>query len=1142
MAKKFDFLSPGVNIREIDQSFLPQEREADGPIIIGRTRKGPANKPVRVKNLDDFVSVFGLPVAGGNGTQGDIWREGNTVGPTYASYAAQAWLASENSPVTVVRLAGEQHSAVETGGEAGWQVGSAGIGSTGNNSTAYGLFIGDSTDAGEALKLTIERNSSYDPGGLQDDDTKLEFRRAASVAGVDHGDVPAANLANGLVLEIDFVAAGSGHGTVTRSALGGAGSDTPLLTITVSTTGTFEHTLGFIHDALVAEAARSDDLLGEIGFDYTANGNSSTLDIYNFATDTILSVLDRDGTQPQFDADGFNSAATPAAVTNKDLQNGTGGFVHTGLATTSGETDGALAAVFYCVTGALALVGERAGTSGTTTTQAGALIKSNAGKLGFKISVMNESGTEVESVDFNFSRNNNGYIRNVFNTNPQLTNSTTISSEDRKTYWLGESFIDHLHNSANKDAVAGDAYGILLPLGTGTGASANWGYQRYGAREAKSGWVFSDRSTNQQKLFRFKSLHVGEEIQRNYMIAIEQITTPSNPAVDAYGSFTVCIKDTSGATVERYTGCNLNPSSPNYIAARIGDQYQEWSDTDKRYRTYGDFQNQSDIFYIEMNENVANGGGQGLNPAGFYGPVRPKGFTILTGDENYQNLNGVGVFTTAVVQPAKSSALFKGQDADANAAADLGTAERMAFTFPKLRMRDNGSDGGAADQARTYWGIRPKLSAQSTQHDPDFVDYTRALGMGQGEEGTHAPGTGFEYSFIFSLDDVSGSAGGSVWTWASGNFGSTVGAHSGDGVSFTSKAGQSFADLLDENVRQFIMPVWGGSEGFDITEMEPLRNELISDTSLAEKTNYVDYTVSKALDSIADEEVVPANLLLMPGIWRAPATNKLINIAESRKDVLSIIDLQGDYRPRVEINDTAANRLGSVTSTISTLKTRNLNSSYACCFYPSVQISDNLNGGQLVWIPASVAALGAFGRSQATSELWFAPAGFNRGGLGSLGGPRGPSVIQARQRLDSKERDLLYERNINPIATFPAEGVVIFGQKTLQADASALDRINVRRLLLFLKAEVSEISRNLLFDQNIESTWNRFKSKVGPVMSSTKARFGLSDYKVVLDSSTTTADLVDRNIMYAKIYIKPARAIEYIVVDFVITKTGADFV
>ena len=136
----------------------------------------------------------------------------------------------------------------------------------------------------------------------------------------------------------------------------------------------------------------------------------------------------------------------------------------------------------------------------------------------------------------------------------------------------------------------------------------------------------------------------------------------------------------------------------------------------------------------------------------------------------------------------------------------------------------------------------------------------------------------------------------------------------------------------------------------------------------------------------------------------------------------------------------------------------------------------------------------------------------------------------------------MYEQNINPIATFPAEGVVIFGQKTLQADASALDRINVRRLVLFLKSRVNQISKNLLFDQNVQSTWNRFKNQVEPVLADTQARFGLSGYKLVLDSSTTTADLIDRNILYAKIFVKPARAIEYIVVDFVITRTGADFV
>ncbi len=140
MAKKFDFLSPGIEMREIDQSFIPAGRDAEGPIIIGRTRMGPANKPVKIRNLDDFVSVFGAPVPGGTGQQGDVWREGNTIGPTYAAYAAQAWLASEESPITMVRLAGEQHSSATAAGYAGWQVNSKDIGTTGNNAAAYGLF------------------------------------------------------------------------------------------------------------------------------------------------------------------------------------------------------------------------------------------------------------------------------------------------------------------------------------------------------------------------------------------------------------------------------------------------------------------------------------------------------------------------------------------------------------------------------------------------------------------------------------------------------------------------------------------------------------------------------------------------------------------------------------------------------------------------------------------------------------------------------------------------------------------------------------------------------------------------------------------------------------------------------------------
>ena len=177
--------------------------------------------------------------------------------------------------------------------------------------------------------------------------------------------------------------------------------------------------------------------------------------------------------------------------------------------------------------------------------------------------------------------------------------------------------------------------------------------------------------------------------------------------------------------------------------------------------------------------------------------------------------------------------------------------------------------------------------------------------------------------------------------------------------------------------------------------------------------------------------------------------------------------------------------------------------------------------------------------SERASEVWFAPAGFNRGGL--TDGAAGIPVVGVRQRLSKKDRDQLYEQAINPIAKFPSEGIVIFGQKTLQARQSALDRVNVRRLMIYLKKEVSRRATKVLFDQNVEATWNRFKALVEPLLASTKSRFGLTEYRLILDETTTTPDLIDQNILYAKIMLKPARAIEYIAIDFNIMPTGASF-
>ena len=192
-----------------------------------------------------------------------------------------------------------------------------------------------------------------------------------------------------------------------------------------------------------------------------------------------------------------------------------------------------------------------------------------------------------------------------------------------------------------------------------------------------------------------------------------------------------------------------------------------------------------------------------------------------------------------------------------------------------------------------------------------------------------------------------------------------------------------------------------------------------------------------------------------------------------------------------------------------------------------------------MWAPPSVAAVGALSNTDRVAAPWFAPAGFTRGGLSD--GAAGVPVVDTSRRLTSEDRDDLYEANINPIAKFPAEGIVIFGQKTLQQTASALDRINVRRLMIFLKREISFIASRLLFAPNTRDTWTRFTQQATPVLESVKTQFGIEDFRLILDESTTTPDLVDRNIIYAKLVVKPTRSAEFFAIDFVITNSGAGF-
>ena len=244
-------------------------------------------------------------------------------------------------------------------------------------------------------------------------------------------------------------------------------------------------------------------------------------------------------------------------------------------------------------------------------------------------------------------------------------------------------------------------------------------------------------------------------------------------------------------------------------------------------------------------------------------------------------------------------------------------------------------------------------------------------------------------------------------------------------------------------------------------------------------------------------------------------------------------------RPHEARKASKVNRLGTTPKQAAdNLRARRIDSSYGATFYPWVQTRDE-STGILVWVPPSVAMLGVLGTSEASSDLWFAPAGFNRGGLSD--GAAGIPVTSVTEKLTSKERDTLYEARINPIASFPSSGIVVFGQKTLQERQSALDRINVRRLVIFLKKQISILSTQILFEQNVQDTWTRFRGLIEPFLADVKVRFGITEFRLILDESTTTPDLIDQNILYAKIMVKPARSIEYIAIDFVIASTGASF-
>tara|TARA_A100001011_G_scaffold292808_2_gene304558 strand:- start:3998 stop:7033 length:3036 start_codon:yes stop_codon:yes gene_type:complete len=1011
MPAKFDFLSPGVLLREVDQSQIPAPTTEDGILIIGTAPQGPAMKPVRVRDLDSFLQVFGNPTTGRQAS--DVWRN-PSFGPSYGMYAAQAWLSSEASPVTFVRLLGEESGSQSSGLRAGWTTTDDIDTSLADNGGAYGLWIHAS-----------QSTTALVPG-------------TGTLAAIIYADQGGLRLKGKIHL--------------------------PSLTDTAIAT-------------------------------YMGLGQNSTSSL----GEPILS-LGTNGVPGEFEIEHVSS-------------------------------DG--------------------------------------------------SATTSYTVNFGASAQSGSQIRSVIPTNAAKTNSTIFSSTNE--LFLGETFeeaVDRAINSFNggSSKAKEEQFGVLIHLGKADDSDgyAKWENHQRQATAAKSGWFISQDTgaassfapNSMQRLFRIVGLSDGEWIHK-YQIGIE-IQRLGN-SVNPYSTFSLYLMDRQENKIEQFKNLNFNPGSENYIAKRIGDQYQEWDEGQKKYRVQGEYANQSDYIYVELSEAVKNGSLDSLSavPFGVQGPITFGDFFVgnnlnsKTGP--VREAGGTTDYNFAASFAEESDEVIYGSNT--SAANYVGTdgwgfhhgGHHARFSWPKLRLTtQNGSGSSGTNYSKSdFLGIDHHKSG-STSMDDSYYDLVRAGSKTAGGQSHEVHTTEFTspdatkdkiYSYFFSLDDVVYDSSSDTVYWDGGDGDANQGAL--DGTVGSRKGGTSYTALNGTDalvntlrVRKFKSPLFGGFDGVNIKEANPFANHagaLGHPTNTTEITNYTLHSVMKALDTVSDPEIVSYDIISIPGVTNTKITDKVLEIASSRGDSLGVIDLQSGFQPaNVEAT---SNQAGSVKATIDHAVGRNFDTSYGACYYPWIRLRDTIGGNNdVIMAPPSVAAIGALARSEAVSEPWFAPAGFNRGGIRQLGGPLGPQCVGTWEHLTKDNRDDLYAENINPIARFPAiNEIVIFGQKTLQQTPSALDRINVRRLMIFLKKAIGRIADTILFDQNVNTTWLRFKNEADQVLGSVQTRLGVTEYKIVLDKSTTTADYIDRNILYAKIFVKPARAIEFIVVDFVITRTGVEF-
>lgn len=1111
-SRKFRFVSPGVFLREIDNSQLPAQNEAVGPVIIGTANQGPAMVPRKIKSLEELEIVFGKTSPGGSL---DPWREGTgLLSETHAINAARAYLsagAGTNSPVTIIRLlgiAGEEAQG-DTDGEPGWMT-----------DKAYGLFVTNKNhDQNAANSCEVQlagifySSGSFAPYPFGDNVNTSAAVTSANAA--DHGHFYSLQDNGNLRMVLKTLASDP---VPNRSRTVVTPMDDLRKDLNTNPVATNSRISPVISGSLAERYW--------VGETFEQQYDKKKVDIESGTSDklvyTILPLASGDTNMSDFKSlshgatagrTGWvfgNSGNEEAAAYNPDHQQKLFRLV----ALSEGQQ-----ASKEIIASIQDVVPPREGSTNVFASFSVVVKKITSTKV---IELERFTNCNLDPTSANFVAKKIG--DQVREWRPEEKRNRLYGEHPNMSSYIRIEMHESFPSDGPivKSTVPFGFYGPVRPKDiTGT-VTVNGAAAEVMKITIDSSVQVADVHTDIADAATRKTLTITQEngaaanLSKTFLL--DQSVTAANAAADVIGFFDVAVNNAAN------------------IAQHILDKLN--GDADFTTLTFALTQDSGNQV-ITITQQTA-------------GDVVTAATTVAAGKFDL-SVETAGSDGTVNTNPEVNSWAH----GNLNFTNLLTVNESYTVKWPSPTLVEKAHSGRG-----NFLGISPysqqfeKVSGSAigedkTSIEDGFIDNFRRMPLWSSIHSSQISGivasdsTTAQYSFKFSLDDA-------VLTGVQGKTQDQIvskgdveqvtyvpGARAGE-TSFTAVAGNTPEDLrtLFSIVDGFHLPFDGGSDGTDITESDPFNNVKLEPNS--PKTSYAYASVDRAIELIRDPEAIEHNLAVMPGITNRTLARKLVDTCEARADSLAIIDLPGIYVPPSErhYSDFKSRLQTTPEESAKSLVQEQLNSSYGATYYPWVKIKDTSNSRD-VWAPPSVVALGVMANTEKSSEVWFAPAGFNRGGLNQ--GNAGLPVLQVTEQLLSRDRDTLYQSNINPIASFVSEGIVIFGQKTLQSTQSALDRINVRRLLIFVKKEVSRISKNLLFEQNVQATWARFHGQIKPFLESVKVRFGLTDFKIVLDETTTTPDLVDRNIMYAKIFLKPARSIEFIAVDFVITNTGASF-